>query len=126
MTINLMVSDLTGEMVNDNPVRRQMNTQTKMIVNDGETIMLGGMLDQQESTTERKVPLFGDIPLIGGLFRHYEKSLGNTEMLVFITPYVIDEDPNAMLPEARAEFKVERDKLNTVRKDLETTVDEAE
>ena len=126
MTINLMVSQLTGEMVNDNPVRRQMNTQTKMIVKDGETIMLGGMLDQEESITERKVPFFGDIPLIGGLFRHYEKSLGNTEMLVFITPYVIDEDPNSILPKAKAELKVERDKLNEMLNNLRQTMNEAE
>jgi general secretion pathway protein D len=126
MTINLIASQLTGEKVNDIPVRRQMNTQTKMIIKDGETIMLGGMLDQEDSTIERKVPLIGDIPFIGGLFRHTQKSLGNMELLVFVTPYVIDETGTEMLPETRKSLEKEKEKLDSTIDELQSSIDSSE
>lgn len=83
-----------------------MNTTTTSIVQDGQTIMLGGILFQQESDVERKVALLGDLPLLGGLFRHTETVESNNELIIFITPEVMgDED---MLAEsAEAEEKLE-------------------
>lgn len=52
--------------------------------------MLGGILFQTDSTVHQKIPLLGDLPLIGGLFSHDERALRNNELLIFITPYVID------------------------------------
>ncbi len=68
-----------------------METQSKMIVNSGETIMLGCILFQKDSLIKRKVPLLGDIPLVGVLFRHSEEAQINNELIIFIIPEVIDD-----------------------------------
>jgi type II secretory pathway component GspD/PulD (secretin) len=122
MIINVMLSQLTGENVNGQPVRTEMETTTNMIVQDGQTIMLGGILFQKDSVVERKIPLFGDVPVVGGLFRHNETMQGNNELIVFITPYVVDE-PNNTLPETKEQIEKPREKLKEVQKQLDATME---
>jgi type II secretory pathway component GspD/PulD (secretin) len=88
-----------------------------MIVQDGQTIMLGGMLFQEDSKIKRKVPLLGDLPLVGGLFRHNQNTLANSELLIFVTPQVIDT-PTDMRPAVRKELDDARRKLNNLREQL--------
>ncbi len=122
MTINLMRSQLTSDFINEQPVRTEMDTETTLIVSDGETVMLGGMLFQEDSTIERKIPFFCDLPVLGGLFRHNEIVKANTEILVFITPHVIDRDPSKMLPETIEELENEKQKLENVLRQLNSAV----
>ncbi|MEE8577212.1 MAG: secretin N-terminal domain-containing protein, partial [candidate division Zixibacteria bacterium] len=68
MIINILISQIIPNAVeNGQPVRTEMETKTNMIVGDGQTIMLGGILFQEDRLVKRKVPLLGDIPLIGEL-----------------------------------------------------------
>jgi len=120
MVVKLLISQLTTDLVNKQPVRSHMETMTNMIVRDGQTILLGGILFQKDSRVERKLPLFGDLPLIGGLFRHNSVIQTNSELLVFITPHVIDE-PTAELPETVEEKK---EILENIRGQLEETMEE--
>jgi general secretion pathway protein D len=113
MIVNVKISQLTSELVNDQPVRTSMETTTNMIVEDGQTLLLGGILFQTDSRVEHKVPLFGDVPLVGGLFRHNEAILSNNEMFVFMTPHVIAEPGATESEAARA-----REKLDKIRKEL--------
>jgi general secretion pathway protein D len=106
MKMDLTLSQRTGELVGGEPVRGSMITNTTAIVQDGQTIVLGGILFQQESATERKLALFGDLPLVGGLFRHQATTETNNEMIVFITPEVIDEEDMVSETE-KAEEKME-------------------
>lgn len=122
MTINLMMSQIASEFINDQPVRTEMDTETTLIVSDGETVMLGGMLFQEDSVIERKLPLLSDFPVLGGLFRHNETVKANTEILVFITPFVIDENLNNILPETIEELENEKQKLENVLRQLNATV----
>lgn len=92
MNIDLTISQISLERVNEQPVRTHMNTTTTAIVQDGQTVMLGGILFQEDSTVERKIALLGDIPVVGGLFRHNETVESNNELIIFITPEVIDEE----------------------------------
>ncbi len=57
---------------------------------DGETIVIGGLLQRQEERTERRIPILSDLPLIGGLFRSAGKRTRDTELVFFLTPRVID------------------------------------
>jgi len=131
MIANVNLSQLTSQLVNNQPVRSKMQTETNMIVEDGQTIMLAGILFQKDSTVRRKIPGLGDAPLIGGLFRHNETVQANNEMIVFITPYVIDE-PTALPAEAkeelenikRQEIESSRQKLESVREQLKSTLEE--
>jgi general secretion pathway protein D len=123
MVINVILSQLTGDLINSQPARTEMETKTNMIIQDGQTIMLGGILFQKDSKIQRKLPLLGDIPVAGGLFRHNENVQANNELIVFITPFVIDE-PGEMLPETEAEIEGPRKKLEDVREQLDSTMQE--
>jgi len=123
MIINILISQLTTEEENGQPVRNEMETKTNMIISDGQTVMLGGILFQEDRVIEKKVPLLGDIPIIGELlFRHNEVSAANNELIVFITPYVID-DPDEVLPATRQEMEQPREKLDKIRDELDATTE---
>ncbi|MFK3739678.1 type IV pilus secretin PilQ [Massilia sp. TN1-12] len=69
-----------------------INTQhvkTKVMVENGGTVVLGGIYQQSESTDVSKVPLMGDIPVVGNLFKSTARSTRKTELLVFITPKIV-------------------------------------
>jgi general secretion pathway protein D len=72
-------------------VRANLDTTTHLIVNDGQSVMLGGILERNDGIVIQKVPLLGDLPILGYLFRHEKTDLTNSELLIFMTPYVIDD-----------------------------------
>ena len=79
--------------------RRQADTITH--VEDGTTVVIGGLKKEEVTTEISKIPLLGDIPILGALFRFEGESTINSELVVFITPRVIEE---AVLTESEAEF----------------------
>ncbi|MDP2573189.1 type IV pilus secretin PilQ family protein [Vibrio penaeicida] len=62
---------------------------TQVLVDNGETVVLGGIYQQSVTNTVDKVPLLGDLPLLGALFRRSYENLGKSELLIFITPKVV-------------------------------------
>lgn len=64
--------------------------QTKVLVDNAETIILGGILQVKDSKTQNRVPFFGNLPIIGGLFRNKNVSYNPDELLIFITPRIIN------------------------------------
>ncbi len=64
---------------------------TSVLVDDGETIVLGGVFREESTLTETKTPLLGDIPYLGNLFKRTESSNRRTELLIFITPTIIND-----------------------------------
>jgi general secretion pathway protein D len=70
-------------------------TTTHLIVKDGQTVVLSGILRSQDSDVKRKVPLLGDIPLIGLAFQSTERTKTNSEIVAFITPVVIENPEQA-------------------------------
>ncbi|OON59831.1 secretin [Massilia sp. KIM] len=71
-----------------------INTQhvkTKVMVENGGTVVLGGIYQQSERNSENKVPLLGDVPLLGHLFKSTGRENTKTELLVFITPKIVAE-----------------------------------
>jgi type IV pilus assembly protein PilQ len=64
---------------------------TRVLVNDGETVVLGGVFREETTTTISKTPLLGDLPYIGNAFKKTEDSETKTELLIFITPSIINE-----------------------------------
>jgi len=71
------------------PLLTTRRVESTVRVQDGETIVIGGLLQRQEETTRRKVPFFGDLPLVGVLFRSKQKTLVNSELVLFITPHIL-------------------------------------
>ncbi|MFG0306826.1 MAG: secretin N-terminal domain-containing protein [Phycisphaerales bacterium JB040] len=74
------------------PIITQRRLSTTVAVNDGQSVVIGGLIQTSQSTRETKVPLLGDIPLIGGLFRSDSEERIKTELLIILTPYVIPGD----------------------------------
>ncbi|ORT51822.1 fimbrial protein [Vibrio sp. qd031] len=71
-----------------------INTQrigTQVLVNNGETVVLGGIYQQSHLSNVDKVPAFGDIPVLGGLFRRTSDKKAKSELLIFVTPTVIED-----------------------------------
>ena len=62
-----------------------------MLVENGGTVVIGGIFTQNDGDTVNKVPLLGDIPFIGALFRNTVRSSAKTELLVFITPKIVTD-----------------------------------
>ncbi|MEZ9588417.1 fimbrial protein [Vibrio cyclitrophicus] len=62
---------------------------TQVIVNNGETVVLGGIFQHSVSSTVDKVPLLGDLPVLGALFRRSYENVGKSELLIFVTPKVV-------------------------------------
>jgi len=84
------------------------------MVKDGETIFIGGLLDTQTTDTKRKVPILGDIPLVGALFRSDTVTDTQTEILIFITPHIVRNDvalESRVLSEEEAAQEKSRDEL---------------
>ena len=69
------------------------HVKTQVMVEDGGTVVLGGIYQQSERGTETKVPLLGDIPLLGVFFRSTGRSQEKTELMVFITPKIVADRP---------------------------------
>ncbi|SCU84259.1 Pili assembly protein PilQ [Cupriavidus necator] len=67
------------------------HVQTQVLVENGGTVVIGGIYTQTESTDVDKVPLLGDIPVLGYLFKNNAKVRNRTELLVFLTPRILNE-----------------------------------
>jgi type IV pilus assembly protein PilQ len=65
--------------------------ETTVLVDNGETVVLGGVFERNKSNNTEKVPFFGDIPYAGVLFRRNEKEDANSELLIFVTPKILKE-----------------------------------
>lgn len=71
------------------PLVNERSANTVVSVKDGQTIILGGIMETDHTSTVQKIPLLGDIPIIGNLFRSTVKEDVKTELLIFLTPHVI-------------------------------------
>jgi len=71
------------------PVVDLRTTQTSITIDSAETIVLGGMIKDEEAVTKRKVPFLGDIPLLGKAFQYEYKNIRKKNLLIFITASII-------------------------------------
>ncbi|MGA1796453.1 MAG: type IV pilus secretin PilQ [bacterium] len=76
--------------VDGNPLISRKGAQTELIVRDGETTVIGGLAISENQESRQEVPLFSKIPLIGALFRNKFKTDSYDELLIFITPHIIE------------------------------------
>jgi type IV pilus assembly protein PilQ len=80
------VASATGGFVPSIDTRKIL---TQVLVNDGQTVVLGGILETERRDTEKKVPWIGDIPVLGHLFKSQTKTNNKDELLIFITPKIL-------------------------------------
>ena len=73
----------------DTPTTAKRQAETVVTMNSGSTVVIGGLIRDDKTTINKKVPLVGDIPLIGDLFKFKREQLQKTNLLIFITPHVM-------------------------------------
>jgi general secretion pathway protein D len=95
LLIQQEISAATEETQFDAPVISTRETLTQVLVADGQTIVLGGLTDRQRDETRRGVPLLVDLPIIGGLFGGTTTRTIETELFLFITPTILNDDADA-------------------------------
>ncbi|MFQ6334021.1 type IV pilus secretin PilQ [Methylophilus sp. 3sh_L] len=83
--------DSKGEETSGGVAINTQNVQTQVLVGNGETVVLGGIYEQVSRKSTDKVPFFGDLPVVGYAFKRNTKQEDKTELLIFITPKVMDE-----------------------------------
>jgi len=79
----------------DLPVIRRRKADTCVRVKEGDAIVIGGLIETQDSTNHKRVPLLSDIPVAGGIFKSKQDSTTKKEVMIFITPQLIREGENA-------------------------------
>lgn len=95
------LSDRTTEISETfrSPIIDKREAQTTVTVKDGETVVLGGLIEEYSERRDMKVPVLGDIPLIGGLFRSETETRRRTELLIVLTPHVVGSNTETGLIE---------------------------
>ena len=91
LTVN---KDSIGEVFAGVPSIDTRQVTTQVLVNNGETVVLGGIYEQEQRQDVSKVPLFGDLPVIGALFRSKGTTDNKEELLIFVTPKILKEGLN--------------------------------
>ncbi|MEE3214398.1 MAG: type IV pilus secretin PilQ, partial [Pseudomonadota bacterium] len=91
MDLTINNDTLAEQSIDGEPAIDTNEIQTQVLVDDGETVVLGGILTTQQLHTLYKTPLLGDLPVLGRLFRYTEDVNDKVELLVFITPRILDD-----------------------------------
>jgi general secretion pathway protein D len=97
LDINQEVSDVVANKTSgiDSPTIRQRKVQTSVALGDGQTLALGGLVQENNSVSRSEVPGLGKVPLVGNLFRNKNSRKGRTELLILIRPRVVMNDHDA-------------------------------
>jgi general secretion pathway protein D len=90
LDIDIQLESLTGDSTNNQPNTVKQNVNTQAILRDGESIIVGGLVKTFSTDKENKVPILGDIPILGSAFRHNAKHVEQDNLIVVLTPYIID------------------------------------
>jgi len=101
-SVNTGTNTITNSTV---PVVDSRSAKTTLLMNDGEVLVLGGLRKKEVRISEDKVPLLGDIPLVGALFSYDKTEVKNSELLVFISPHIKNKGLKADQKEKNDELK---------------------
>jgi len=104
----------------ESPVINSRSADTVVVVPNGQTVIIGGLMENSKQSTDYKIPILGDIPLIGAVFKRQVKDYSKTELIIFLTPHIVSgaeqlaalstgERANSVLmPKAFSEQELER------------------
>ena len=95
LAIKQTVSKITETTFFGAPVLDNREATTTVRVKDGETMVLGGIITDSSSIVENKIPILGDIPILGFLFKSEQRLSEKTELMLFLTPHIIDSSKEA-------------------------------
>ena len=119
------VSSIAGAVTGNSSdlIINKREIQTTMTVDDGQIMSIGGLLDDNERRTIEKIPILGDVPLLGNLFRSKSRTRGKTNLMVFIRPTILRSAADAQALAERRYGYVRTQQL-VVNPDAEPSIDE--
>lgn len=94
MIVSPQISSLSSQTVSISsntaaPVIDLRSASTVVVTPDGQTVIIGGLMEKDKTVIDSKIPLLGDIPLLGNLFSHKQKAVTKKELMIFLTPHVV-------------------------------------
>jgi len=95
LLIQQEINQATSEVQFDAPVISTREAVTRVLVRNGQTIVIGGLRDQQKDRTQGGVPILSGIPILGGLFGRADRKTSRTELFLFLTPRILKTDADA-------------------------------
>jgi len=111
----IQTSGLNANVVG--PTTSKRSASTTVVVKDSQTMVIGGLIRDNVTSAESKVPFLGDIPILGWLFKSKSTRVEKTNLMIFITPYIIKTEgdatdltnrKNEKLEEFRKEYRIEK------------------
>ncbi|MDD5491251.1 MAG: secretin N-terminal domain-containing protein [bacterium] len=107
LDVSLSIKKILGTNAELNaPILADREAKTKVVVQDGQTVVIGGLIKDDDSYSDSKIPLLGDIPILGWLFKKQGLTKEKTELMVFITPYVVTSSIEAEKMTREQESKI--------------------
>ena len=91
-TVYTEVSNISGEYVGDNPIISTRRADSVVSLKSGSTMVIGGLMDSSERKVVNKIPLLGDIPIIGEFFKYSSKTKDKQELIILVTPYIVGDN----------------------------------
>lgn len=88
-TISTEVSNLSGQAINGQPVIITRRADSVVTLDSGSAVIIGGLMDSSESKVVSKIPLLGNIPIIGEFFKYTSKRRDKRELIILVTPYIV-------------------------------------
>jgi general secretion pathway protein D len=94
MIVSPQISSLSSQTVAiapgyNAPVIDIRQASTVVVVPDGQTVIIGGLMENDKTAVDTKIPILGDLPLLGMLFKHTQRDHAKTELIIFLTPHVV-------------------------------------
>jgi general secretion pathway protein D len=117
LDVKLIAEEAQGTINSDKPITSKRELTTNAIVKTGESVILGGLSKQTLYTSENKVPLLGDIPLLGWLFKYKNTQKDDVDLMILITPYIINKSSDLN------EFKQKLAQYNILQSEYNKMID---
>jgi general secretion pathway protein D len=97
LDVNQEISDVIASTASNaiGPTTSKRAASTTVVVKDGQTMVIGGLIRDNVVATTSKVPFLGDIPLLGWFFKSKQTSVDKTNLMIFITPYIVKNEADA-------------------------------
>ena len=99
MEVNQEVSDLSEQRIEgiNSPIIKKRQAETSLVVQDGRTIVIGGLIREQKNEAQEGIPILSKIPYLGMLFGYNKNTTSKVELLILITPHVVKSFEEAEL-----------------------------
>lgn len=90
--IHAEVSNMSGQTVDNQPIISTRSADSVINIFSGGAVVIGGLMDSSETKNVSKIPLLGDIPVLGEFFKHTSKTRDKRELIIVVTPYIIEDE----------------------------------